>query len=64
MPNYDFRCLKCEHAFTKLVRIDDRINVKCPKCNGDVKQIFTWSGGFIVNSNNSTGNACKSSRFS
>lgn len=47
MPNYDFQCTVCGQEFVQAVSIKDRATVKCPKCGGKVKQIFT-TAGFMV----------------
>lgn len=45
MPNYDFRCRKCEHRFTVKVAIKDRESVTCPQCgDGDLQQLFSGFG--------------------
>lgn len=45
MPNYDFRCRKCEHRFTVKAAIKDRDSVTCPQCgNSDLQQIYSGFG--------------------
>ena len=44
MPTYDFRCAECDHRFSDFVNIKDKDSVRCPKCGGNAKQLFT---GFL-----------------
>jgi putative FmdB family regulatory protein len=39
MPVFEYRCLKCGHKFEELV-LDNRL-IKCPKCQGEVKKLFS-----------------------
>lgn len=57
MPTFDFRCSDCNHEFSKLVSIKEKDKVKCPKCDGNVKQLFT---GFMFLGNDSGKNSCSS----
>lgn len=41
MPTYDFRCAECDHRFSDFVNIKDKDSVRCPKCGGNAKQLFT-----------------------
>ncbi len=42
MPVYDFRCQQCDHKFTVMVSINEKDQVKCPKCESEkVQQLFT-----------------------
>lgn len=40
MPLYDFQCLSCEKEFEEMSKIDERKEVKCPKCHGATKIIY------------------------
>ena len=44
MPWYDYQCKNCEHAFTEVLRMDDRkkpTRRKCPECGRKmVKQLL------------------------
>jgi putative FmdB family regulatory protein len=37
MPIYEFRCINCGHVFEllKLKKEDERLGMKCPKCNSE-----------------------------
>lgn len=41
MPLYDFQCLDCKMEFEGITRIDDRKEVRCPKCSGKCKTLIT-----------------------
>ncbi len=42
MPNYDYKCLDCEHQFTAIRIIEQRDKVPvCPECEGATKRIYT-----------------------
>jgi putative FmdB family regulatory protein len=44
MPTYEYLCMKCKQAFTKVMSISEyeKSKVKCPKCGkGQVKQQIT-----------------------
>ena len=32
MPNYDYQCKSCEHAFEVFQKITDKHKRKCPEC--------------------------------
>ena len=55
MPNYDYKCNKCEHEFSVFQSMKDEPIKKCQKCDGDVRKLFGASGiifkgsGFYVN---------------
>ncbi|AEE91212.1 MAG: zinc ribbon domain-containing protein [Tepidanaerobacter acetatoxydans] len=60
MPTFDFECRKCGNRFSEFVSIKDKDNVRCPECNGEVKQLFT---GFLFtrkSNASSTGTSCSS----
>jgi putative FmdB family regulatory protein len=41
MPMYTFNCGHCHEEFTKLVAVDCKDQVTCPRCGGrDLKQLF------------------------
>ena len=37
MPTYDFECKDCTENFEDFAFINDRGDVKCPKCDGETK---------------------------
>ena len=44
MPLYEYECNKCEHAFTKVLSIEEMEarNPDCPKCGADdVKKLIS-----------------------
>lgn len=41
MPIYRAKCRRCSHEFEDLVRIDDRHNMRCPKCGGETDLVLT-----------------------
>lgn len=47
MPNYDYKCAKCEHTFEEFMSYDDRekpCKQPCPECG--VKEVTKIIGGF------------------
>lgn len=47
MPNYYFKCNKCEHKFSVLANINEynENNFSCSNCNSsDIKRLFGFSG--------------------
>jgi putative FmdB family regulatory protein len=44
MPTYEYRCKKCDHAFTEIltIREHDQRKIKCPSCkSSEVEQIIS-----------------------
>ncbi len=39
MPVFEYKCLKCGHKFEELVL--GKKKIKCPKCHGEVKKLFS-----------------------
>jgi len=39
MPNYQYKCKKCNKEFVEFTNIDNRHNIKC-ECGGDTKIII------------------------
>ncbi|GAQ24192.1 MULTISPECIES: zinc ribbon domain-containing protein [Tepidanaerobacter] len=58
MPTFDFECQKCGHRFSEFVSIKDKEKVRCPICEGEVKQLFT--GFLFTRKNGSGGSSCSS----
>lgn len=56
MPTFDFECTKCGHRFSDLVSIKDKEKVRCPQCEGAVKQRFT--GFLFTKTGGSGGSSC------
>lgn len=40
MPIYEYNCEECDHYFTRLKKIDERLIDTCPKCESSVKQVI------------------------
>ncbi|MDP2300898.1 MAG: zinc ribbon domain-containing protein [Ignavibacteria bacterium] len=47
MPNYDYKCYECDHAFEVFQKMSDAPLKKCPKCNGKVKRLIGTGSGPI-----------------
>lgn len=47
MPIYEYRCKNCSNDFEKLVPIDCKDKIKCPKCASDdvAKKISVTASG-------------------
>lgn len=58
MPNYQFKCNNCDNIFTEFVKIENRVNVICPICGGDVKQCLS-ALNYIKKSAPSQGNCAR-----
>ncbi len=48
MPTYDYRCQKCQFRFEKFMKITDDPGMKCPKCGGAARRLFSPGGGFVL----------------
>ena len=47
MPNYDYKCAKCEHTFESFLSYDDRekpCGEPCPQCSAE--EVTKTIGGF------------------
>ncbi len=49
MPNYDYKCLKCNTRFEAFQSIKDAPLTVCPNCNGELKRIIGAGAGIIFN---------------
>lgn len=49
MPNYDYRCAKCEHVFEVFQSMKDEKLTDCPVegCDGKVKRLMGTGAGII-----------------
>ena len=47
MPNYDYKCLKCEKIFEIFQSMKDEPLKNCPDCNGKVKRLIGAGAGTI-----------------
>lgn len=47
MPNYDYECTKCGHAFEVFQKMSDPALTSCPKCRGMVRRLIGSGAGFI-----------------
>ena len=50
MPLYEYMCEKCEEQFEVLKGIDDREEVRCPKCDEPAKKIMSGFTAISVGS--------------
>lgn len=52
MPNYDFKCKKCEHVFSDFAKHDPKQkykDVKCPKCGSSKKELLVGAPSYKFN---------------
>ncbi len=47
MPNYEYECPACGHAFEAFQQMIDKPLEKCPKCHKKVKRLISSGAGFI-----------------
>ena len=49
MPNYDYKCQKCEHIFEVFQSMNDPKLTDCPQdnCDGEVKRLLGTGAGLI-----------------
>ncbi|MDA7506026.1 zinc ribbon domain-containing protein [Akkermansiaceae bacterium] len=49
MPNYDYKCQKCEHIFEVFQSMNDAKLTDCPQegCDGEVKRLLGTGAGLI-----------------
>jgi len=47
LPNYDYKCLKCEKIFEIFQSMKDEPLKNCPDCNGKVKRLIGAGAGTI-----------------
>ncbi len=47
MPNYDYRCEKCENVFEIFHKMTENPELKCPKCGSNAKRMFGGGAGII-----------------
>ena len=40
MPNYDYRCMVCDHTFEYFQKMNDDPLVDCPDCGGTLKRLI------------------------
>ena len=55
MPLYEYECYLCGHRFERILRVADASDVKCPKCDGEVRRLlsapalqFKGSGWYVT----------------
>ncbi len=41
MPLYEYECTACQHRFEVLQRFSDPQVTACPRCGGEVQQLFS-----------------------
>lgn len=44
MPLYEYCCVDCQHHFDVRHSANERPELHCPCCNGDVKKVFLATG--------------------
>lgn len=44
MPLYEYACVKCEHQFDVRHGADEKPQLACPECQGDVRKVFHAAG--------------------
>ncbi|NIM52050.1 MAG: zinc ribbon domain-containing protein [Gemmatimonadales bacterium] len=47
MPNYDYRCPKCGHEYSRFQKISDAIRAKCPECGARGERLISGGAGLI-----------------
>jgi len=49
MPNYDYKCQKCDHLFEVFQSMNDAKLTDCPQeeCGGEVKRLLGTGAGLI-----------------
>lgn len=47
MPTYEYKCLKCGHAFDAFQQITAKPLKACPECKGKVKRLISAGSGVI-----------------
>ncbi|OQX17802.1 MAG: FmdB family transcriptional regulator [Desulfobacteraceae bacterium IS3] len=66
MPIYEFRCLKCNEVFEKLVMKNDEVELRCPKCKSeDFERVlsntnYSMGSGGVKSEVNSQTRTCSS----
>lgn len=60
MPNFDFRCSRCNHEFEERVSYSKKDEVACPKCGSKEKQQIFKPGAVKGPVAGSSGSACGS----
>ena len=68
MPNYDYKCMKCEYIFERFHGINEEISFSCPECTSTKveRQIsggsgihFKGSGFYVTDYKNKSNNPKK-----
>ncbi|HOF90012.1 MAG TPA: zinc ribbon domain-containing protein [Armatimonadota bacterium] len=44
MPVYEYTCVKCEHVFDVRHGADEKPELACPQCRGQVRKVFHAAG--------------------
>lgn len=47
MPNYDYRCEKCDNVFEVFHKMTENPEVKCPECGSNAKRMLGSGAGII-----------------
>jgi putative FmdB family regulatory protein len=47
MPNYDYKCKKCNLVFNVFHKMSDNPKVKCPECGSDSEKILSYNSNII-----------------
>lgn len=68
MPNYDYKCMVCNHQFEHFQKMTDDPLTECPNCGGSVKRligaglnpIFKGTGFYQTDYKNNSGSKTSS----
>jgi putative FmdB family regulatory protein len=60
MPTYEFTCKICQHHFDIFTSISNKVNIRCPECEG--KELQESYGVFFVGGNLSNASAGQGSQ--
>ncbi len=41
MPTYDYQCEECSERFDQRCSFDDLARVRCPRCEGEARRLFS-----------------------
>ncbi len=44
MPIYEYACTKCDHHFDVRHSVDEKPELSCPQCEGEVRKVFHAAG--------------------